>query len=69
MVLDAGGAHVHTLTASQLVAEDGFATQAVSETLTTHKAPQADARQVLAQGLERAKNTERNAFIYLSAPW
>ncbi|MEM7205602.1 MAG: hypothetical protein AAF628_35430 [Planctomycetota bacterium] len=41
----------------------------VLEFLRAHVSAPVDARAVLARGLETAKHSERNAFVYLSAPW
>jgi len=69
VVLDAGGGHIHTISRAEMTADGAFDANAVTTALQTHVAPALNARDVLAQGLAEAKNSQRNAFIYLSAPW
>lgn len=62
------GQHLVSLPSSELLVDGSFASKPVIDALQRHKPPTLDARTVLAEGLERAKTTDRNTFIFLSSP-
>ena len=69
VVLSATGQRLGQLTASQMSREDRFSSKAVRAFLESHKCTPKDANQVLSEANARAKKSQRDVFIYLSAPW
>lgn len=68
-VLDTGDRLLATITPEQMTTDGRFDAARVREALEAHACAPLSARAVLAQGLTTAKNSERQAFVYLSAPW
>ncbi len=58
-----------TMSSKRMGADGGFAADRVSSFLKKHACTPVHARKVLADGLATARQSNRNAFIYLSAPW
>ena len=68
-VLDTDDAVLDTLNAKTMVTNGAFDVEKVRTFLEKHSCEPVAARRVLADALAVAKKSERDAFVYLSAPW
>lgn len=68
-VLDTDDRVLATIAPEQMQADGAFDATGVRKVLEAHGCAPLPAREVLAKGLAEAKQSRRQAFVYLSAPW
>lgn len=68
-VLDGVGRPIAQQDASGWMRTTGIDTDALATFLDANKVPMPDAEDVLAEGVARAKATNRNVLVHLAAPW
>ena len=69
VALTSDDAVLGTLPAEKIGTGNGAVTDRIRGFLEAHKCAPLHARKILADGLATARQTERQVFIYLSAPW